>query len=420
MPTARVLWVTDEAPDRSLGGGSIRQSYLFEALASAFPVDLIAVHAPPDEHVRSVAASVTELPRASVPWTEHSVGRRALSLGIILGSPYPSPMYPTAPVRRALARVISERAGRYQLVCVEHEALAPLLPRARAERWIVTLHHLLSGMIESEIELAPGRRQRWFRERDLRKALALERRVVEDYDRCIVCSTEDAASLAESAGGVANGRVAVIPNGVDLVLVRPTSIPSAPTVLLPGHLAWQPNVDGAVWFCTEVWPRIRAEVPDASLMLAGRSPKEEVLALAALPGVSIHADVPSMVPYFEAARAVVVPLRVGTGTRLKALEGMAAARPVIGTSVGMGGLGIVDGVQARIADEPEKFAAAVAEALRQDELAGSLARNGRSHVESSFGWERVGAQFVTTVAEVLNEEPARASVGNARPSSSVA
>ena len=403
----RVLWVTDEPPDRSLGGGSIRQSHLFEALASAFETDLLSVGATPEQRVRDLAASVTSLPLgsvsplASVSWTEHPVGRRALSLAVTLGSRYPSALYPAKPVRRALAREVEQRAGRYSLICLEHEALAPLIPARRGQPWIITFHYLLSGMIERELALAPGWRQRWFRDRDLSKARALERGAVNSFDRCIVCSEEDAAALRSFGSDLPGDHVAVIPNGVDLARFRRTPVPAAPRVLLPGHLAWFPNVDGAQWFCAEVWPRVREAVQDAELRLVGRTPTADVLALGDLPGVSVHPDVPSMVPYFESSRVIVVPLRVGTGTRLKALEGLAAGRAVVGTAIGLEGIGIIHGQHALVADDSSAFAAAVVRALREDELARSLAETGRAHVESRFGWDRIGARFVWMVRQVL-------------------
>jgi glycosyltransferase involved in cell wall biosynthesis len=389
-----------------LGGGSIRQAHLFDTLASAFPVDLLTIGPIADERVRAAAATVTELPRRWPPRTSHPLGRRALELAITLASPYPAVLYSAAPARRALAAAIAEHGRRHDLVCVEHETLAPLAQGSHGGRWLITLHHLLSAMIASELERAPGRRQRWFRKRDLRKAERLERWTVRSFDRCIACSEEDAAALHEIADGSGVSRVEVIPNGVDLALFKPTPVPQEPRVLLPGRLTWGPNVDGAVWFCTEIWPAIRAAVPDATFVLAGRSPLPEVRALERLPGVSVCADVPSMVPYFESARVVVVPLRAGTGTRLKALEAMAAARPVVGTAVGLAGIGVRDGLNAVVADQPEKLAAGVVEVLRRDDLASALGQSGRTHVERHFGWDQIGARFVALAAELL-EEPRR-------------
>jgi glycosyltransferase involved in cell wall biosynthesis len=394
----RVLWVTEEAPDHTGGGGSIRQAYLLDALATAFSVDLLVAGHVRDERVRA-AASVTEVEAGERPWTEHPIGRRALGLAITLGSRHPLHAYLSAPRRRALAQAIAELRGRYAVVCVEHEALVPLLPEPRSEAWIITLHALYSELIRRELERAERPYRRWFWRRELRKAERLERDALR-YDRRVVCSEEDAEALAAIAGG-ASDSTRVIPNGVDLDELRPTPIPAEPRVLFPATLSYQPNIEAAMWLCNEIWPRVSSGVRDATLVLAGRAPGPAVRELGRLRGVSVHADVPSMVPYFDAARVVVVPVRVGAGTRLKALDAMAVARPVVGTTVGLEGLGIADGREALVADTAEKFADSVVQTLRSDELARAMGTAGREHVERGFGWDRIGEGFVAVVSELV-------------------
>jgi polysaccharide biosynthesis protein PslH len=408
---SRVLWVTEEPPDRTLGGGSIRQAHLLEALAAAFPTDLLLAGSLGDLQVRRAAADVTELPKRPAPWSENAVVRRALELGITLCSPYPSAVYPAGPSRRALVEAAASRATAYRLVCVEHEALAPIARAFTSVPSAITFHHLVSEMVGQSLRHTTGTRQRWFLRRDLRKARRMEARAVDAYDRVIVCSSEDAHSLARLTDSATADKIRVVPNGVDTDAFRPTDVPSAPRVLFPGSLAYAPNVDGAAWFCAEVWPRVHDAVPGAELTLAGRDPVPEVTALAAAPGVSVHANVPSMAEYFARARVVVVPLRVGTGTRLKALEAMASGRPVVGTTVGLEGIGAIDGTHALVRDDPAAMAAAVIQALQRDDLAVALGDNARMHVERSFGWDRIGAQFVAAVSELLTatetkDEPA--------------
>src|SRR5207302_4004164 len=149
---------------------------------------------------------------------------------------------------------------------------------------------------------------------------------------------------------------------------QPAPLADAPTLVFTGTLSWGPNIDGLTWFCTDVLPLVRARVPDVRLDIVGREPLPEVEALARLAGVSVHADVPSVVPWLEQARVAVVPLRIGSGTRIKALEAMAAGRPVVGTSVGLEGLDIEDGVHALVADEPPTLADAVVRVLTDDEV----------------------------------------------------
>jgi polysaccharide biosynthesis protein PslH len=152
--------------------------------------------------------------------------------------------------------------------------------------------------------------------------------------------------------------------------------------------------------CSEVWPLVRAAVPEASLALVGREPDPRVLALQSCPGVSVEADVPSMAPYFARARAVAVPLHVGTGTRLKALEAMASGRPVIGTSIGLQGLDVSDDREVRLTDQTGAFAEALIEVLTNDQVAGRLGDAGRRHVEARFGWERIGRDYVELLRQL--------------------
>jgi glycosyltransferase involved in cell wall biosynthesis len=123
-------------------------------------------------------------------------------------------------------------------------------------------------------------------------------------------------------------------------------------------------------------------------------------ALARLPGVALHADVPTVVPWLERARAAVVPLRIGSGTRLKALEAMAAGRPVVGTSVGLEGLGIEAGTHAVVTDDPSSFAAGVVQVLIDDDLAQRLARTGADHARRNFAWDAIGRRFVDVLLNV--------------------
>jgi glycosyltransferase involved in cell wall biosynthesis len=109
--------------------------------------------------------------------------------------------------------------------------------------------------------------------------------------------------------------------------------------------------------------------------------------------MELEADVPDVRPYLYRARATVVPLRVGSGTRLKALESMAAGRPVIGTSIGLAGLGIHDGEHALVADAAGTFAQAVVRVLEDDTLATELSLAGRQHVVERFRWETCVAPF---------------------------
>ncbi len=404
----RVLWVTNEPPDRSGGGGNIRQAYLLDAVAQAFTTDLLVVGRLRDDALRRDLRHVVELgvPRDVVP--RGSVGRRLFTLAMTFAWREPWQAFPTVLSRRRLARALRHGVGAdADLVLVEQEALAPLLSREHPGTWVLTFQHVLSMMAEQEVQKAPGSRQRWMWQVEARKARRFEEAAVRGWDAAIACSDSDAGYLRSLIAGSAEPDIAVVPNGVNLDRFTVTPVPATPTMLLPGTLAFAPNVDGAIWFCDHVLPRVIERVPAATLTIAGRDPIPPVTRLGERPGVRVLADLPSLVPLFEEARVVVVPLRVGTGTRLKALEGMAAARPVVGTSIGLEGLAVTNGVEVDIADDPAVFADAIVRLLEHDEIAHARAAAGRALVEERYGWERMGTTMVAWLEALLASRSAR-------------
>jgi glycosyltransferase involved in cell wall biosynthesis len=293
-------------------------------------------------------------------------------------------------VRAVLSPHLAD-TSRYDIVDVEHEALAPLLPPRRGNRWVITLHNLISQRSHQQAALCPTSRARWLFNADADRAKRLERWITTSYDLTMVMSDTDAK--------VVGGNVAVVPNGVDTQRFRPTPMPPEPRILFSASFNYHPNVDSAHWFCTQVLPLVQQRVPGATLMLVGRSPDSRVRALASLPGVDAHFDVPAIIPYLEAARVVVVPTRIGTGTRLKALEAMAAARPIVGTTVGLEGLGCEDGVSALIADEPVAFASAIERLCTDDTYAGVLVDGARRLVKERFSWDLVARRYLEVVLD---------------------
>jgi glycosyltransferase involved in cell wall biosynthesis len=288
-------------------------------------------------------------------------------------------------------------ADDFDIVVVQHLSLAPVLPAHRRARWLLEVHNVPSERSRQEAAGERGHRQRWLLSREAANAARYERRAAASYDGLVFVSVADAITVAGEHSQRAKGPVVVIPNGVDTSSLTPTPLPSEPNILFPATLSYRPNVLGAAWFCDEILPLVQSKVPGARCHLVGRHPVPEVVALAQRPGVELHADVPRMLPWLQSARVVVVPLRLGTGTRLKALEAMAAGRPVVGTSIGLEGLGLVDGVQARIVDDPTALADAIVELLTCDARAGALADAGRRHVEANFRWAALADQLADTL-----------------------
>jgi glycosyltransferase involved in cell wall biosynthesis len=396
--------VTEESPDRDLGGGSIRQAHLVEALARAMPVDLLVAGALADPVTRSALETVVEVPRPVRRSPRNRTERRLLDLRLALLERGTRETWALGPVRRAMAPALERlcRSSSYDVVVVNHQGLLPLLPVHRRGRWVAHLHNVSADRARHTATTAPGARQRWIYDREAAKANRLERWAVASYDAVLVCSDNDATALCGPDHSWAKGPVIVVPNGVDAARFVPTPLPSEPRIVLTASLNYLPNVDGVRWFAFEVLPRVQAEVPEVVFDVVGRNPTADILGLDGRHGIRVHADVPEVAPFLAASRVAVVPLRMGTGTRLKALEALAAGRPLVGTTIGLAGLDLVDGIHARIADDPTTLASAVADLLRSDERATALAHAGRRLVEERYTWEQLGARLVDAVNALMD------------------
>jgi len=159
---------------------------------------------------------------------------------------------------------------------------------------------------------------------------------------------------------------------------------------------YHPNIDGVLLFAKECWPLIQSECRGATWQIVGRSPPPSVCRLGRLPNVSVTGAVPDVRPYLAAASVVVAPLRIGSGTRLKILEGLAMGKAVVATHVACEGLAVTEGKHLVVADEPASFSRAVIELLKDAEKRNELGTAGRRLAES-YSWSRSAQSLIDTI-----------------------
>lgn len=220
---------------------------------------------------------------------------------------------------------------------------------------------------------------------------ALERQAFQRADRILACSEHDAQLIRQTQPGAL---VTVVPNGVALEHYpfrpeRPVGQP--PLFTYVGLLSYAPNADAVSYFARTIWPHIRAELPDARFRIVGRYPPAEVMDLRELSGVEVIPDVPEIQPYFNEASVLVVPLRAGSGTRLKIIEALAIGCPVVTTAVGCEGLEAVHETQLFVADDPQAFAARAVWVATHPSEVRSMQEAGRRLVETRYAWNVSGA-----------------------------
>jgi glycosyltransferase involved in cell wall biosynthesis len=383
------LWITGERPDPRLSGGNIRQHHMLLEIASRVPTDLVLAGeevmggAPIESALRSVHVVPAPLRQPPLP--------RLPAWGVnawLAGPGGPRETWMHAPTRAAISRFLEAHGQRWDVIFVEHAFLAPLGPSLRqyTDRLVLTFQNLTSTTSLQQAAVLHGRRK-WLAQREAVTWKRVERQAARDFDLVVTVSDSDAELLASPS--------IVVPNGVDTSRFAIGASAGRPgQVLFLGHLNYPPNVDGLRWLADEIWPLVIAGAPQAQLEVVGRTPHAPARdAVARVPGAQLHADVPSVDEYLERATVTVVPLRFGTGTRLKALESLAAGIAVVGTTIGLEGLGIVDGTHALVRDTAEGLADALVTVLNDPELRRSLAENGQALARAHFDWKPLSKAF---------------------------
>jgi glycosyltransferase involved in cell wall biosynthesis len=291
---------------------------------------------------------------------------------------------------------------RFDLVlCDFLQTAAPL--RGLAARPRVVFEHNIEFVL---------RKRKWQREEhplrrlvygaEWKKTRRIEEDICRSFDHVITVSDDDRQTLEREFGVKQSS---TIPTGVDADFFRPsTERPQRGRMVFVGSMDWDPNEDGVVWFLREIYPRIRKTLPGASFAIVGRAPSPRLRAIAEKePGVEVTGCVPDVRPYLAKAEVVVVPLRVGGGTRIKIPEAMAMAKAVIATAIGAEGLPFRNGRDIRIADQPEQFARAVTELLNNGPLRDSIACAARDEVVNHHSWETVAARVESILEHVARQ-----------------
>jgi len=234
----------------------------------------------------------------------------------------------------------------------------------------------------------------------------LERSILHSAFGHVVCSERERYQLLNIAS---EARIAVVPNGVDTAYFDEPGMPAAPPtrVVFVGLMNYHANVEAAVSFARDIWPRLRSRLPGVTLTIVGASPAPAVLDLRGLPGIEVTGTVPDVRPYYREALAAIVPLRTGGGTRLKILEAMAAGVPVISTPLGAEGLDVTPGGNIILADpyDPDTWVRELASVAESGSRRQQLTASARQLVRARYDWNTLGESLCQTYSRWL-ETPA--------------
>jgi glycosyltransferase involved in cell wall biosynthesis len=372
----RILFVSADVPWPPDGGGRIASLRVLEGMARHSVVDLIALADPmyPLDltYLRDLCAQVHVI---SQPFTfrRHPARQIAIAARSALSrDPYRLRKFRNRELDMKLHDLV--RTGDYKLVHLEQFGVSTY-----GVHTIPTTH--VTQNIESAIYKLGSHAGRslptrmWAR-LESNKLRFAERHIYPSLDHVFVLSAHDLELLNE----MGMNRASVLPIPVDVEPSPPSSVPAQPVVLTLGSMSWFGVEDGLMWFHELVWPTIRRLIPGAKWNLVGPNPGPRIKAFDGYHGVRVHGYVPDISPFVNEARAVVVPLHIAGGIRIKLIELLARGRPCVTTTIGAQGLSFADGEGAYRRDDPDAFARAVVGLLQDDTSWKRLSDLGVSYV----------------------------------------
>jgi glycosyltransferase involved in cell wall biosynthesis len=412
----RILWVKSNKLLPVHSGGDIRSFHIARELGRRHSLTFLSYYdgRPDADYEKQLAEHFLDAVSVSTGKSDSSPLARGVDYLAHLPSPHPYAVgrFGCPEVRARLKAWYQER--RFDLAVCDFLDAAINFPVELSIPSVLFQHN-----VESEIwrrhagtESNPLKRQVYAVE--FRKMLRYERNAARKFHHIIAVSEHD-RSLMET--WVEGAKITVVPTGVDLEQYRPDfdRAPQAGLVVFVGAMDWEPNIDAMEYFCDRIWPSVQAQAPGAKLRIVGRNPGDRVRRLAS-EHVAITGRVPSVADHLREASVVVVPLRIGGGTRLKIYEAMAAGKAVVSTSVGAEGLDVRHGRDIVLADNPQGFADAILALLRDENLRRKYEK-AAAELARQYDWSIIGEKFGRTL-ELIRDQfvvpeqaPAGAQVG---------
>jgi polysaccharide biosynthesis protein PslH len=396
----RILWVNCRLLHPLNGGDRIRTYNMLKQLKRQHHVTYLCFRAPadPPEAVSRATEFCHEL--ITVPYQPVVNGTAEFFLGAARNSVFSNvPFFAEKYRSPEMERRIQELAdgGKVDLIVADYLASMIHLTRRMKRPPVPVMifqHNVESQIWKRHAETAGNFIKRAIFRRQWRLTCDWERECDEVADGQVSVSADDCRFFREEFG--LKNILGDVPTGVDLEFFSPPAGARKPRSLaFLGSMDWMANIDATLFFAQEILPLVRQKFPDVNFTIVGRNPPRKVRELEQREaGVRVTGTVDDVRPFLAGAAAMVVPLRVGGGTRIKIFEGMATGIPVVSTRIGAEGLPVTHGENILLADAPREFAAQIATLFADPARAARIGSNGRALVQAQFSWETVNRIFV--------------------------
>jgi sugar transferase (PEP-CTERM/EpsH1 system associated) len=390
-----ILFVSATVPYPAIDGGRIRVLNLVSRLAKRHRITFLTFNALPSDmggiqHLRDRNVEVAE-----IRWKagKAKMALRYLLQGFIHKKPLTVAKYYDVEMAKKLENLLEK--GNYQVIHFEMLHTGQFISYLE-KRDVLPSKSFATVLGEQNIDSNIWYRLAKEESSPLRKLIfhsqyksfmGYEKRICHHFDLCTCVSDQDRDTLASICPSAA---IEVVPNGVDPGYFKLfDSEEEDNNIIFTGSMDWQPNEDAVLYFCDRILPIIKAELPDIKFYIVGSNPTHRVEKLGGRDDVIVTGFVEDVRPYIAKAAVFIVPLRIGSGTRLKILQALAMEKAVVSTSIGCEGLDIIPGKHLLVADRTEKFAEFTIQLVKNRETRRELGENGGRIVRERYDWDAI-------------------------------
>ena len=406
----KILFLTAHLPFPPASGGRRREFELISRLGKRFEIHLCSLTTDPDidienaKHLNNICQSVSLFKAYDIPENKHA-------------AKYPWLMrrYFSGQAILQISQLLTEQ--KFDFVHIEGYYLMRLVPAKSNFRIVLVEHNMEYKLNLQKMLLASSLAERQFYWQEYYYTLYWERECWRRSDKVIALTSDDETSIKHLEPDVS---VTVIPNGIDHDLaidqadktkvlhdyrfsnigIDQTIKDDTQSILFVGNFLYPPNIDAALYFCKNIFPLILKKIDNAILFIVGNSPPPEIRALGTNnDNIVVTGYVASLYPFYQSAKVVVCPLRIGGGIKVKILEALRIGRAIVSTSVGAQGLNL-DSSAIRISDNISEFANYVVRFLANPRERRLQEQNALQYAKSFPMWNQVIGEYVRCYAEV--------------------
>jgi sugar transferase (PEP-CTERM/EpsH1 system associated) len=401
----KILFITPDLPFPPDNGGRMRTFGFLKELSNRHVVSLLSFHRSDDdtENIEELREICTQV--LTVPLTKRQLrkNKRMVQLrSIFQRMPYQYLSHYSQMMQQQISQLTDKHD--FDIIQVEFSQMGYYdLPSNSVN--ILDQHNIEAEILYRTYRTENSSIRKLYNYIEWKKFKQTEIDLCHKFAACLTTSDHDKDILKRSSPSLT---VQVIPNGVDSTFFKPykRTTSNRNVILFTGTINYFPNTDGLKYFLKEIFPIIQREIPSTQFVIAGKNPPPEILEYSIDPHIEVTGYVKDIRECFSKASIVVVPLRIGGGTRLKILEAMAMGVPVVSTSVGAEGLDVMLGEDILIEDTPTLFAKAVVELINDGKKREKMARAARYLVENKYDWNLIGHKLEETYKGLINQRKA--------------